>query len=81
MKEIIMDGENIYIGEKLTEILLNLKNVNFDIAKKVIKSFMMDYGIKSQIEINSLDDGIILLKTFYLINFKKYDIKTIVFYK
>lgn len=81
MKNIIIDGESYYIGEKLSEILLNLKNVNFDIAKKIIKSFMKDYGIKNQIDVSPLADGTILLKTFYLINFKKYDIKTIIFYK
>lgn len=81
MKDIIIDAENLYIGEKLTNILLNIKNVNYDISKKIIKSFMKDYGIKNRIDVRPLADGTILLKTFYLINFKKYDIKTIVFYK
>lgn len=81
MKDIIIDAENTYIGEKLTNILLNIKNVNYDISKKIIKSFMKDYGIKNRIDVSLLADGTILLKTFYLINFKKYDIKTIVFYK
>lgn len=77
----VLNGEEQYIGEKLTDLLLNFKHIDYDIAKKVIKSFMKDYGIKSKIQIENIADGVIFLKTFYLINFKKYDIKTIVFYK